>query len=256
MGKQWFVKIAILVMIFSACALSQAKAEYTYFDDFNTQLDPYWWTMSSSGSVTASYVTDITNTSNKLISMKYVSGSGGYLPGEGNLKFNFPVQGNFSASILFNLYNWPKPDNDVTAGIRTDLGDVERLNNGTEFYLTDFVGDYTRSKATEDMSGRLRIIRNGTVVQGAYYDETINGTNKWVLIGQYNSVSPNDTNITISLWPGVNANQNVTVVFDDFNFHAYDATSPKVVPEPVSCMLFGFGGLTLLAARKGRKKNK
>jgi hypothetical protein len=256
--RKYFLTIALLAVVFSACALSEAMAEYLYFEDFNTELNPSWWTMSSSGSVTASYITDTTNPANKLIFMQYAPGSGGYLPGEGNLQFNFPIQGDFSASITYNLYNWPVPDNGVTAGIRTELGDVNRLNNGAEFYLTDFLNDTTHSVGTDDTKGRLRIIRTGTVLQGAYYDPTISGDNKWLLIGQYNAASTDDTDIKISLWPGVNANQNASVVFDDFNLHVYDASAldPRgVVPEPVSMLLFGVGAATMAVVKRRKKES-
>jgi hypothetical protein len=248
MKRQQLLKIALLGMIFSACALSSARAEFYYFDDFNTQLDPYWWTMSSSGSVTASYTTDYTNATNKLILMRYVPGS----EGQGDLKFNFPA-GNFSASITYNLVNWPAPDNNVTVGIRTDLGNVERLNNGAEIYLTDFLGDVPHSVGTDDRSGRLRIIRNGTLVQGAYYDSQV--SNNWTLISQYNSAGTANTDITFSLWPEATAYQNVSVVFDDFNFHAYDATDPRqLVPEPLSMLLFGVGATAMAVSRRKKRK--
>jgi len=232
-------------------------AAYPYFEDFNAGLNTSWWTLASSGSVTASHITDPNDSANKIIVMRYTAGAQGYLPGEGSLKYNFPIPGDFSASITYNLYNWPVPDNDVTAGIRTELGDVNRLNNGAEFYLTDFLNDTAHSVGTDDTKGRLRIIRTGTTVQGAYYDPTISGDNKWLLIGQYNSASLDDINITFSLLPGVNANQNVSVVFDDFNLHVYDtnALDPRgVVPEPVSMLLFGAGAVTMAVAKR-RKKN-
>jgi len=257
-NRKCFLPIALLAVVFLACAQPQAKAEYEYFEDFNTQLNPSWWTLSSSGSVTASYITDISNSANKLILMRYASGSEGYLPGEGVLQFNFPIQGDFSASITYNLYNWPVPNNDVTAGLRTELGDVNRLNNGGEFYLTDFLGDTTHQISTDDTKGRLRIIRTGSVLQGAYYDPTISGDNKWLLIGQYNAAGIDDTDIKISLWPGVNADQNVSVVFDDFNLHVYaaNALDPRgVVPEPVSMLLFGVGAVTMAFVKKGKKKS-
>jgi hypothetical protein len=256
-NRSCFWAVALLVVVFSACAQSQAKAEYQYFEDFNTQLNPSWWTLSSSGSVTASYITDISNSANKLILMRYTAGPEGYLPGEGNLQFNFPVQGDFSASITYNLYNWPVPDNAVTAGIRTELGDVNRHNNGAEFYLTDFLGDTAHSAGTDDTKGRLRIIRTGTTVQGAYYDPAISDTNKWLLIGQYNSASLDDIDIKISLWPGVNADKNVSVVFDDFNLHVYaeNALDPRgVVPEPASMLLFGAGAAAMAVAKRRMKK--
>ena len=255
MSRKCFLISAVLAVVLSACALSGAKAEYTYFDDFNKELNQTWWTMSSSGSVAASYVTDITNTSNKLILMKYTLDPGGPLPGEGSLKLNFPIQGNFSASITYNLYNWPTPDNDAGISIATNLGEVERISDTTELYLTDFVGDVTHSISTSDMQGRLRIIRNGTILQGCYYDPTISGDNKWLLISQYNNVSAADTNITISLWPGGDTDKGFAVIFDDFNLHAYDAKDPRgVVPEPASMLLFGVGAAAM-AVIKRRKKN-
>jgi hypothetical protein len=254
-NRKCFLASALLAVVFSACALPHAMAEYKYFEDFNIELNPSWWTLSSSGSVTASYITDITNSANKLILMRYTAGPEGYLPGEGNLSFNFPLQGDFSASITYNLYNWPVPDNGVTAAISTEFGDVERLSNASEFYLTDFLGDTTHTIATDDTKGRLRIIRTGTLVSGEYYDPTIIGDNKWLLIGQYNAASTDDTDIKISLWPGANADQNVSVVFDDFNLHVYgSALDPRgVVPEPVSMLLFGAGAATMAVVKRRKK---
>lgn len=255
MSRKCFLANALLVVIFSACALSEAKAAYLYTEYFNTSLNPSWWTLSSSGSVTASYITDPNDSANKIIVMRYTAGAQGYLAGEGDLKYNFPIQGDFSASITYNLYNWPLPDNGVTAAISTEFGDVERLSSGSEFYLTDFLNDTTHTIATGDTKGRLRIIRTGTLVSGEYYDPTISGSNKWLLIGQYNAASTDDASITISLLPGVNSNKNVTVVFDDFNLHAYNAVDPRgVAPEPVSMLLFGVGAATM-AVVKRRKKN-
>jgi hypothetical protein len=255
MDNRWIMRLGLLVLMFSACVVSPAMAAgFQYYDDFTT-LNSTLWTMSYSGSANATWKeATINGTTQQFIFMQNAPSSDtGKLTGSANLKFNIPIQGNFSTSITYNLYTWPTPNNYESVGLRTEVGSVERVSNSTygtqsELYLTDFAGDSIASLATGNMSGRLRLIRNGTLLEGCWYDET-NSTNHWQLINYFNGVAADDVNITFSIWPA-GGNQTVRVVLDDFNLHAYDMSDPRVIPEPVSMLLFGAGAGALALARR------
>jgi hypothetical protein len=270
MKRNRFLQVAALVMIFSACALSQAMAAYEYFDDFSTGIDPFWWTIESSSKNMVNY-SDTDHCI--LMSQKPDSAAGGYLSGAAKLKFNFPMQGDFSASITYNLTpvpdlpTWPTPDNYERIGIRTDLGNVARVSDSrlgtqSELYLTDFKWDDKIYLAgTSEMKGRLRIKREGSKLFGAWYvGEDDDGNPLWQSIRQDNEVSTADTAdtpIEVAIWPGDGANHGIMVAFDDFNLHVYaaDAVDPRgVTPEPASMLLFGIGA-TAMAVIKRKKKN-
>ncbi len=127
MSRKCFLTSVLLAVVFSACALSQAMAAYEYFDDFTT-LDSFWWTIEDSPPYTT--VNHVDSGDQHFILMRQAPNpkEGGYLSGEAKLKFNFPMQGDFSASMTYNLVTWPSSNNYEIAGIRTGLGDVERLS--------------------------------------------------------------------------------------------------------------------------------
>jgi hypothetical protein len=106
------------------------------------------------------------------------------------------VRGDFDAQVDFTLLNWPTPQNFHTVRLSANslpqgpLGvvGVYRNSYGDENYQLRAIGGVVANVTRPDFSGKLRLKRTGTVIEGYYW----NGT-AFVLIGS----SPTTTDDTI-----------------------------------------------------------
>ena len=247
MRKYGFLLLPLLVGAFCLCTAQTARAEYDYFDGFDTGINSAYWTAETTAGSTATvawknpsgyeYVQVVDDTSN-----------GDAFVG---LKFNTPISGNFSASITYNLVNWTSNSYE-RSGIRSDVGAMERDSDNRygpqpELYLSDYNSILT-AVPTSDTNGRLRIKREGSWVGFAYYNTS--ASNNWTWIYNNTAAGQGPVTLDFGLW-AQDGSGTQKVNFDDFNLHAYDM--PSAAPEPVSCTLLLLGGGALALAR--RKKS-
>jgi len=113
----------------------------------------------------------------------------------GSLQSKFTLIGDYDMQVDFSLLIWPE-DNGVRIGLQTLAGAVERTSDsffGGEVYITDF-GGYRTALPTSHTSGRLRLKKTGSLVQGFYWE------NGWVLIDSRDYATPDDSQLSISAW--------------------------------------------------------
>ena len=194
--------IALITMVVTLAA-SSGIAD-TFSDSFSeATLDPYWWTIDTSGG----------NCTVALANESVVMTQGSV--GQAALKFNCTLPGDISVTVDYSLLNWPY-NNGERIGIRALFGAVERISDnayGGERYLTD-VNSTINSVATSDTSGTLRIQRIGTVTTGYYL---LNGT--WTPIASTDSHKSSDSKVELSIWPA-GITQGVKVAFKNFSVTA------------------------------------
>ncbi len=137
---------------------------------------------------------------------------------------NFKLMGDFDVQVDFNLLAWPA-NNGVGAGIVSPLFDVRRVaNNGQtqETYALGVPGKGITNIPTSDMSGKLRMKRTGSTVQGFYWDN-----NAWQPIGSYTDATlAADTAVYIGVYGGgFTVQPPLTVAFDNFKIIMSDSIS-------------------------------
>jgi hypothetical protein len=135
------------------------------------------------------------------------------------------LRGDFDFQIDYELLEWPSSNgvyvflsahkldpsshhpNDNTA--RASLHGIPK-----DIYSTDFGDTVYQINATSDKSGKLRIVRSGSVITGYYYSSS---SERWVPIHSAEEV-PLDINIKVSGWTDHDlfANRQVKIVFDNF----------------------------------------
>ncbi|MBI2010294.1 MAG: hypothetical protein HYS86_03935 [Candidatus Chisholmbacteria bacterium] len=138
-------------------------------------------------------------------------------------------RGDFDIQVDYNLLVWPFKSG-VRVGLVTktgllgnDVALVERIGFGapTDFsgyprdvYLTDFGGGIFTTVTTNDLLGKLRLVRNGNTLQGQYYNAD---SGNWVTIDSHNRL-PEEVSFGLLAWSHNNffTDQNVLVAFDNF----------------------------------------
>jgi hypothetical protein len=130
----------------------------------------------------------------------------------GNLQSKFTLIGDYDMQIDFSLLIWPE-NNGVRIGLQTSAGAVERTSDlffGGEVYITDFGGTIT-TVPTSHTSGRLRLKKTGSLLQGFYWN------NGWVLIG-FRDFGTADDQMLIRAWSHdfFFKDMDVQVGFDNF----------------------------------------
>jgi hypothetical protein len=150
------------------------------------------------------------------------------------------LRGDFDIHVDYELLVWPSAN-----GVRMGLsaggrhGHMERVSFSSsdfpvkprEVYLTHFDDGVHGITATSDLSGKLRLVRNGSMQTGYYFDS---GSGNWIAIHSA-SVTTADTSFSIGAWSGDNcfANQKVKIAFDNLVVNRGEVICPgTTTPTP------------------------
>ena len=124
-----------------------------------------------------------------------------------------PLRGDFDLQVDYSLPVWP-PANGVRVGLATSYGNVERTSDPRypDNYLVDFQGAVRGFTLTSDLSGTLRMQRQGSTLSGYY-----RSGNDWILLASAQT-SDGDIGYAIQAWSHdvLFADRDVTVTFDNF----------------------------------------
>jgi hypothetical protein len=163
----------------------------------------------------------------------------------GSITSNCWLRGDFDIQADFYLLEWPSIDQLGTGnGVRIGLsvaGDsqdwgVQRTSFGTSMDFPDYprevclfdstVGHLKGMTSTSDMSGILRIVRSGNIVNGYYFNSTVND---WVFIAS-EYVMTGDVRFALAAWSHDYAfmNCNVKLAFDNFLVNSGILICPKI----------------------------
>jgi hypothetical protein len=232
--------IGLSFRLWPACCLilalgAPALAE-TLFEDFNdNSLDPTLWTVDHWG--TGPSLVE----SNQQLEIDFPGSSSGTDFGC-KLASNFLLRGDFDLQVEFRLLNWPF-GNGVRLGLGMDeIGvpqhpGVERVSFGQsdypgwprESYTVDFPDGVHGITGTDDMVGRLRLIRSGSS-QSGFYDDSGN----WVFIGTGPATTA-DVAIKLAAWSAYQfMNWDVFAAFDNLTVNSAQIIWPVIPVQETS----------------------
>lgn len=144
------------------------------------------------------------------------------------------LAGDYDVQVDFELLQWP-PENGVRVGLTTEpIGPVERVSAAPsesgprERYLTHFTDGIHGLTATTDLSGKLRLVRNGGSVTGYYF----NGGN-WVSIHSA-AVTTGNVDFRLAAWSHdvYFSDQLVKIAFDNFAINEGELICPTATATP------------------------
>lgn len=232
-----------------ACAAPAALAD-GYADTFDSGvISPHYWTVETSDGSTLSAVNG---------RLEMVQGSGPIVASGVHMIFNFPIVGDFTADIDYELLNWPA-NNYERVGISTGapyttpiaavarVSDPNYPHQSSDFYasfhLATGVPNHVQSFVqTTDMSGRLRMERVGATISNYYW-----WSNSWVLLGSYTNAATQTgpiEHLTFGIWDFTSDTAGVKVAMDNFVLDAPGTDIPPV-PEPQDWALLAAGFVIL-----------
>jgi len=223
-----------------------APAASTYSDNLST-LNPSWWSASTAGGDTISNVnnrTEMTQSSNPA--------------GQISLSFFPLLRGNYSATVDYQLLNWPANNDErdylgaSTAGGVGRISDSQVVSGGGEGYVVDFrqvPGGALGVVPTSDTSGTLKVQRISGVTTGYFW--TGSG---WQTIPVPTSTGTADTLVGMGFSTFTHPTAGVRVAFDNFSVTADQFIDPGtggvITPEPATLALLALGGLALIRRRR------
>jgi hypothetical protein len=172
---------------------------------------------------------------------------------QGGIQSKFILVGDFDMQVNFSLITWPKNDGiNLGFGNMTESGGAPRgmvvvdragARPGLpESYFVDFFGVLSTIVPTGDLSGALRLVRTGDIMEAFYLDSL----NNWVSLGaKSNLIFGNDTTIGLGPHsaPGSFGGQAALMAFD--NFQVQYTGVENLVPIPPTCLLLVSGLLCL-----------
>jgi len=141
------------------------------------------------------------------------------------------LRGDFDIQVDFSLLDWPSVEqlgtgNGVRMGLAVGEGEnwwsVQREGYGSltfdfpgyprEVYACDFAGSVQGITPTDDMSGKLRLVRSGNTLTGYYFS-----LGSWVIVAS-GWVTTGDVSFTPTAWSHDYAfmDNNVLLAFDNF----------------------------------------
>jgi len=254
--KERKMKKSILLAILIVSILTVSLPAATLTDNFNSGLSSANWGTFQVNAVGAPWT--IAGNSGALQIAKSADNDSSTMNQNiiAGLLSNFTLQGDFSAAINFNLQTFPLAPaygwNEAQFKIVTQQGGefyALRYTNNADQRAEAFcnVSPYViNSMVNSTTLGKFKITRQGNTM-AAYMD---NGTNE-ILLGQVSSQlflgNATVQLLVANVWdyPGPRPNTALDVRFDNFT-----ATADSIiVPEPMSVLLLGLGGL-LLSRRK------
>lgn len=194
---------------------SVKQASPVLVDNFNDNaIDPSLWTAATIGAPTV-------DETNQRLEISIPANSTG-VRFRAEYTSVFSVRGNFDIEVEYSLLVWP-PQSGVRVGLRIDLpgswgGPVERVGFGEsdvgegEVYLTHFSDGIQGKTPTSDQSGRLRLVRSGTVLTGYYFE-----SDSWIPINSAPTIV-DDVAVALAAWSHDFAfgDQEVLLAFDNF----------------------------------------
>ncbi|HET6457171.1 MAG TPA: PEP-CTERM sorting domain-containing protein, partial [Armatimonadota bacterium] len=162
-------------------------------------------------------------------------------------------RGDFDVRVDYQLLTWPA-GNEVRLGMMM-FGDtigyanMVRCSSTEELYIADFYGAPLPSPrvTTTDMSGKLRLTRQGTTIIGYYYQ-----SGAWVSL--YSKVVTNaDLGVSLRAWSHdtIFPDKEAKVAFDNFQI-LQGSLVPAVpaIPEPSSLLALASGLMALGLVRR------
>lgn len=250
------------ILVTALCAFAAgipAPVEALVFtDNFNdNQIDPTWWTTGTAGTSTIEAV-------NGRIEMVQGDSADSYAA----ISLKPWITGDFTVTIDYTLLYWPMPqewpnDNKARLQLNAYASDSNQLamerisdrlyspfsHDSGELYVTHFTGQGVIPVPTDHMSGTMRLVRSGDVVQGSFWD----GLN-WQLVDNPYSVAGENSLarlIGIGLGSVAPVTPGVRVAIDNFSLNA---PSVPAIPEPETYSML-LAGLAMLGyiARKRRQ---
>lgn len=149
-------------------------------------------------------------------------------PARGFMGPNFGSQcravGDYEASVRYELLDWP-----FSNGVHVLLGDAgltgsigRRSESGFEDYLA-FFNPTPASALTNDLEGRLRLTRTGSVLTASY----ASGATWTPLLSGPTSSEPASLNVHLFSFDAIFGNQFVRVAYDDFGIDAGSFECPS-----------------------------
>lgn len=231
------MRTMFLSLLLAAAPLAAARSAPIY-DNFNDNiLDASLWTVIADGTgVTTSEV-------NQRVEVTIGSGASGNFGG--GYRSNAVFSGDIDITVAFSLLDWP-----AKSGVRVGLAlidgwpaqsfwSMDRVSCGrpeicTEVYITDYNTSISTPVLTGDMSGALRIARNGDTLS-AYF--LANGN--WAHL-RSETVAVQDVSFGFAAWSDdyLFGDQPVRVAFDDVTVVPLPATA-----LPLLTALFAAAGV-------------
>jgi hypothetical protein len=252
------MKKSILLAVLVVSVLTVSLPAATLTDNFNSGLSSTNWGTFQTNAAGAPWTISASTGAVQISKSADNDSSTMYQNVVAGLLSNFTLQGDFSVSIDFDLHTFPLAPaygwNEAQFKVWTDEGGQFyplRYTNSADQRVEAFcnVSPYViNSTVNSTMLGNFRITRLGNTM-AAYLN---NGTTE-ILLGQASSQlflgSASVQLLVANVWdyPGSRPNTALDVRFDNFT-----ATADSIIiPEPISILLLGFGGLFL----SRRKKN-
>lgn len=230
--------ISMLTLTLNVLPVKSSNPDVLFFDDFNDNtINLFMWSPWQSGGVTIAEA-------NQRLEIFFPYDSSGVVF-SGSIHSNCWLRGDFDIQADFYLLEWPSIDQLGTGnGVRMGLsvaGDsqdwgVTRTSFGTSMDFPDYprevclfdstVGQLKGMTSTSDMSGILRIVRSGNIVNAYYFNSTVND---WVFIAS-EYVMTGDVRFTLAAWSHDYAfmNCNVKLAFDNFLVNSGILICPKI----------------------------
>jgi|SRR5579884_2122233 len=190
-------------------------------DSFNeNQMNPAMWQIFSQGSGPTVALAN----QRMEISFPANSSGGGDSFGVGFISVSL-LRGDFDMQVDYQLLTWPAT-NGVRLGFsleplglggatvhRVSLGANEQAGQPRESYTVATESTYART-ATNDLSGKLRLVRTGATITGYYWNQ---GTSQWIAVGSL-AYTDEDMRFSLTAWSGDGqfAGQPVQVAFSNF----------------------------------------
>jgi hypothetical protein len=241
------MKIVALVASFAVVILAMSgRVPGVYsavvVDDFNdNSLDETIWMQTTSGGF--STIAE----ANQRLEFTHSGDRTSLHSGFAGLFGRCKLSGDFDIEMSFDLIDWPPGSAGRISLVASPLFWMERISGDPEIYLAN-LGDGAVIENTSDMSGKLRLQREGSTVTASYHDGS-----DWVEVDSRTGAPTGDVtfNITSSFDSGVANPETIVVAADDAIINAGTLGCHRNGDVDCSTRVTHFDALDVVSAAAG-----